>query len=639
MNPLAKDRVARTKWRALAALFCFVLLQGNSGEAASTFEKLFCGADESPTSSDLGKCKIPDSPAAVQQALVAAAIANAQPCLRVSPTATSTATVDGCTVIPASEVEKLNLAPGMFVPQGRSLQKGSTDLKDPRVLFGMPPAFQITKSDGTVATFKNPLSKELFVGYSPRARTLEVLSYNREKGISDFYKVENYPGPSLKVNSHTGEDTCLKCHQAGGPIFPRAPWSETSSSLSVTKALCEKNGGKPYYQGIRFADKCSPTPSPVDPRASQEGRLAATAFDIDVRLSSRVLQARNACRTMCGDDLACRKLLIRSALKFPRAMSSLARIDTDNPTEAAEVLRFSLRPPRQKGSGVPVADPDDVDLEAKLRAKLLPGWKPEKYSYSSSTLPDRDPMTDPLKVTVARDAAGGTDKTYRENDTGTDKDLTGLQSAADPVLADPATKRPLAGSIPAEVAPLYAMDAAFDCFGFQSKDSWAIQDCAAKDPGAIAKILNSSYLDAAVNDWPLAPEQRPTAVRDSTMAAVAAVCGLGGAPAPCPYVAGVISQAQQDQAAKLAQAAASADATPASDNKFAQYCMECHSKSSVPIRDPAQMKKYNTDHGNEVCKRLKLLAGQDGRMPDGKSDQDFPPSERTAMLKYLGCGK
>ena len=623
---------------ACLALLAFGLLQPENAGATSTFEKLFCGAKESTSSSDLNKCKIPDSPAAVQQALVAAAIASAQPCLRVSQTATATETVDGCTVIPASEAAKLDLAPGMFVPQGRSLQKNSTDLKDPRVLFGMPPAFQLEDKNGKVITFKNPLSKELFVGYSPKAKTLEILSYNREKGVTDFYKVDNYPGADLKVKSHTGEDTCMKCHQAGGPIFPRAPWSETSSSLAVTKALCEKNGGQPFYQGIRFADSCPPTPSAVDANASKQGRLSATAFDIDVRLSSRVLQARNACATMCGSDVACRKLLIKSALKFPRAMTSLARIDTDNPAEAAEVLRFSLLPPRKKGSGTPTGpDAEFTDLEAKLKASLTPGWKPERYSYASSTLPDRDPMTDPSKVTVVPDNSGTAIKTYRESDTGTDKNLVGPRSVADPALSDPATARPKTGAIPAEVAPLYAMDAAFDCLGFQSKDAWAIQSCVGKDAGAIDKILDSSYLTASLKDWPLSPDQSPTAVRNSTMAALASVCGAGGEAAPCPYVSGVLNKIQQALVNQAGQAASAAAPAPA-PSAFTQYCLECHSNSPVPVRSPEQMKKYNSEHGNEVCKRLSLLAGQDGRMPEGKTDQEFPIAERAAMLKYLGCG-
>ena len=68
----------------------------------------------------------------------------------------------------------------------------------------------------------------LFVGYAERSKELEVISWNKDLQKFDFLVVKGYgPGGKPRIeNAH--KSVCLTCHQGGGPIFPRAPWHEST---------------------------------------------------------------------------------------------------------------------------------------------------------------------------------------------------------------------------------------------------------------------------------------------------------------------------------------------------------------------------------------------------------------------------
>ena len=158
-------------------------------------------------------------------------------------------------------------ATAVLIPLGRSLQRHAADpdpFASPRVVVA------ITENGGAP---DRPLLKDRFyLGYHERAEVLEVISYNEAAGRFEFQVVEDY-GPGRTPRVEYGERfVCVACHQAHGPIFSTALWSETSANPRVAarlSALGESFLGVPTRGGVDLADA-------IDRSTDRAARLAFT---------------------------------------------------------------------------------------------------------------------------------------------------------------------------------------------------------------------------------------------------------------------------------------------------------------------------------------------------------------------------
>jgi hypothetical protein len=266
---------------------------------------------------------------------------------------------------------------------------------------------------------------------------------------------------------------------------------------------------------------------------------------------------------------------------------------------------------------------------------------------------------------LQRDGDKSYDATYAEGNSGANPGTTGTAGAhatrgtsgAAADLAKPETARPKVGDIPKMLAGLYAMNIAFDCLGFDSKDSELIRGCLTKDPTLVDRISRSGPVNGVLDRWPLRAEEDPAAVRNAVMRALRAGCDLPSEPvAPdCPDAEkpGPVNSTQsrdtvgpaldaaekaapgaQQEAERLAAERARAAAPPA--ERFKQYCSECHAKGSrqLPLSDFHKLKE---SFKSKICGKL-APKDPDDVMPPSYASKDLPDVERKAMLDSLGCG-
>jgi hypothetical protein len=435
----------------------------------------------------------------------------------------------------------IDLSNSLLIPAGRSLQKSQTDYDNPRVVFNMNGAVQ-TKPP--LVTHRNSINDKLFVGFSPKARTLEVISWDPSMGKYRFFLAKNYPkGPSGEspqyIENPAGE--CIKCHQSGGPILARAPWSETNSSISTTTKLCEKHPDGQYL-GIKFADdckcqklqngtlKCAPSAlgPPFPPNTNGKGLSAANSLDLAVRSANRNAQTRRICQTLCGtvnsDTPACRRALLESALRFPRESKTfnlrLTKFTENVDPKTGQVIALIPLPKRkdftqQLLQSESTTSPARIaELLATLEKSIQKTWPADGYSYRSDVLADRDPLTSPNTYTSVKDKEGVLNFDFESSGNSETRGLAGAEltplvssNGSVPLGGDPETQRPFADKISKQDAALYSVDIAFSCLGFDAKDALKIRACAAKTPGGLDALIASAKMQTAFQDlsasWPL----------------------------------------------------------------------------------------------------------------------------------------
>lgn len=105
------------------------------------------------------------------------------------------------------------------VPFGRSLERESTTLQQPRILVAYslrPPG----------VSWRNTL----FMAYTPAMSQLEIIAPNERGdgngGYADFLLVTNYARGQTPQIIAPAPGVCSACHLADAPILPPAPWSE-----------------------------------------------------------------------------------------------------------------------------------------------------------------------------------------------------------------------------------------------------------------------------------------------------------------------------------------------------------------------------------------------------------------------------
>lgn len=240
------------------------------------------------------------------------------------------------------------------IPDTRSLQRGHTSEAFPR---------SVTAFEGG----KSSASPPLYLGFSPLAKQMEVISWNPRTSKYDFFIVQNFgPGLSPRVNK-VERQVCLKCHQHGGPIFTRFPWKETDiGSFNA--------GAGQDFKSYEAQEKIRQTGSAEERELlnfTRGGGGAGTviAFDQLVRRSSHFLQTAKACQMLC-ETKECKKALI-----------GLMVIQASRTNSTTGVGTFFN------------AESDNLFMEEVNRrfATLISKWPEDGLAYPTSVLPDRDP--------------------------------------------------------------------------------------------------------------------------------------------------------------------------------------------------------------------------------------------------------
>jgi mono/diheme cytochrome c family protein len=134
----------------------------------------------------------------------------------------------------------------VVIPNGRSLQRRSTDYKEPRSLVSF-----------SLDAGQRPYSF-IYIAYTPRLNQLEIIAGKPELPY-DFLVVKNYSDGqqhAMPAAPAQGVGLCLACHQNGGPIFPRRgsngqenTWFETDGALDIRAQL--ENATDPFALWLR----------------------------------------------------------------------------------------------------------------------------------------------------------------------------------------------------------------------------------------------------------------------------------------------------------------------------------------------------------------------------------------------------
>gem|GEM_PF-4922257 len=186
------------------------------------------------------------------------------------------------------------------IPFGRSLQKMAAypdSLKFPRV---------VVATGETNKGLNTHVRGRLFIAYVEAAKKLEVISFNPTMGRFEFQIVDEFsPGGKARAR-YMPRTLCLRCHQAGGPIFPTGEWQETTAFNPELLKLAQAAIGRKEYFGV---------PLNRDDASSKHAAIAKPEhFEDMVRFGSLLVGYQKAWQTICSqskEDISCRKKLVK----------------------------------------------------------------------------------------------------------------------------------------------------------------------------------------------------------------------------------------------------------------------------------------------------------------------------------------
>ncbi|MFT7533228.1 MAG: hypothetical protein ACI9FD_004263 [Gammaproteobacteria bacterium] len=122
-----------------------------------------------------------------------------------------------------------------LVPLGRCISRyqGAPDyFRHPRIILA------VDKEPGTTTILPRPILKDrLFIGYQWLTQSMEVISYNDTRWRFEFQWINDYNALGKPRVEYTSRRQCLSCHQNGGPIFSRSPWSEFDNNNAVLERM------------------------------------------------------------------------------------------------------------------------------------------------------------------------------------------------------------------------------------------------------------------------------------------------------------------------------------------------------------------------------------------------------------------
>jgi hypothetical protein len=194
----------------------------------------------------------------------------------------------------------------LFVPFGRSLQRFAAEpdfFKYPRIIVAV--------NEQSEDPFKNidlHLQSKLYIGYVESSDMLEVISYNEELARFEFQIVKNYGKGKRPEVFYASRRLCMTCHEAGIPIFPNEPWSETNDNELIAEQIIKARGASTYF-GF---------PIKLKKEANRVISEEAIKFDFDVLESGKKQYAQYMLSLICGDEpkkrLDCRATGLKLAM-------------------------------------------------------------------------------------------------------------------------------------------------------------------------------------------------------------------------------------------------------------------------------------------------------------------------------------
>ncbi|HSS64650.1 MAG TPA: hypothetical protein VLS27_09460, partial [Gammaproteobacteria bacterium] len=136
-----------------------------------------------------------------------------------------------------------------LIPLGRSLQREAAApdyFQSPRIVVAVT-----GEPDSGAGPLGIRLKNRLFLGYQPRSRVLEVISYNEAAGRFEFQVVRDYAADRVLEARYARRALCTSCHQNQAPMFPDAGWDETTANEAVARRL---EGLQPEFHGVPVTD-------------------------------------------------------------------------------------------------------------------------------------------------------------------------------------------------------------------------------------------------------------------------------------------------------------------------------------------------------------------------------------------------
>jgi mono/diheme cytochrome c family protein len=232
----------------------------------------------------------------------------------------------------------------VLIPESRSLHQDAIDAQFPRIVVAMDAEPNYGSDENNPNNFDPnadllgvSFQNRLFVAYSEKPKTVEIISYNEGSGKFDFLTVEDY-GAEPKNPRFANRDLCITCHQGGGPIFSSYPWNNTNQNFvnaennkTVARDMIIAARGPSPYHG-------------VDPNAFYGySNIAGQRIDASVAAGNSALRFNFLWQNLCVGDqmLACRGVLLRVALGDPYINQEYADLIKAN-WERLSTIKFPM---------------------------------------------------------------------------------------------------------------------------------------------------------------------------------------------------------------------------------------------------------------------------------------------------------
>lgn len=509
----------------------------------------------------------------------------------------------------------------LLIPNGRSLVKKYADYKNPRIIAD---PFMNTQDDARdPEKWSKGLEKlgvesgDLYIGFAPNHKALEVISYNPKAGKYDFFVVENYEqGKTPKVVSNPA--LCLSCHQNEAPIFARVPWNEVLGDMArdiSTGVPCSKSHFKnDLVDKIIKANPDRNTIEGIDLHNVNINSLCSVnSFDNSVRRASTRIREKEMCEMLCSkDDDQCKVNSLKLLL--------------GNELSKNELKSFG-----------------DIDK------KILNIQK----KFITSVLPNRDPYTNVgFKVLQKHDEIIWTgdnkyldkgendlyDQTYYDSEVEQQKSSSELSTPIkDPQFFNPATPRPEQTDIKIlkKVIPLFKTQKekiyqlaklCIDPFtaqsSFKKKNNFELISVAEQNAA-----LQSQPVLSAFKTWPL--------TRDLLNTIKKQVNGEVDAQETCAPKKVSVVPVYAYQAIEKVIDKFNDDKIGRPKKLFNQYCVQCHGAGpSAFIRLPLESMPEMANYVPSFSTTAPLERLEKNNMPPQYVAQPTD-SERTEMIKVL----
>lgn len=285
----------------------------------------------------------------------------------------------------------------LLVPEGRSLVKESADFHNPRiivepvsrgdaVLYNQEKGRYISERDEWTKNRKKInemgiVDGEVYIGFAPNHKALEVISYNPKKPGYDFFVVEDYEeGKKPKIVSNPS--LCLSCHQNEAPIFSRFPWHEVMGASADRENLRDLffSQNTRIMNDIRAANPERDSIEGIDLEKKNKERfsgLQVSNFDTLVRSSNSLLLGNRVCAAICADkdSIECQKNLIKIAMSEKKDFKSSPYFQNMIKNLDSVEMKSSVIPnrnPREVLQNNPLKKQDEFMMYDEVSAGITP---------------------------------------------------------------------------------------------------------------------------------------------------------------------------------------------------------------------------------------------------------------------------